>query len=178
MVSNIAPPPTFLPIFHRPTSTMLSRPFFHLRQRNKRQERLLHSLFFSLFSHFTLFLLILTLYFLSSSSSCFLSGINIPTTGLNTFTVYLLLAIRLDILTCTSLTLGRIKDLFIKLYLFFFTTHQLSSPRERLSEIYYDRNIGSYHAEESHLLVLSWKFNFQIWKIKLISIRRWRILSK
>lgn len=117
----------------RPRRYSLDRSFIYAREtRGKREERLPHSLFLSLFSHFILFLLILALYFLSSSSSCFLSGINIPTTGLNTFTVYLLLAMRLDIPTCISLTLGRIKDSFTKeLYLFFFIMHQLSSPKER-----------------------------------------------
>lgn len=34
---HVAPSPTLLPIFHRPTSVMLPRPFFHLRERNRRQ---------------------------------------------------------------------------------------------------------------------------------------------
>lgn len=97
---------------------MLSRSFFHLRERNKRRAlKAFRTRFFSLpglvgpylstsclslsFSLLLLFLLVLLLNFFSSVSHDFsiflsLSLVNIPTTELSTPTVYLLLAMHLD----------------------------------------------------------------------------------
>jgi len=96
---HVAPPPTLLSIFHRPTSgdalpTVLS---FTREKQEARAESFLNSILLSpgfVYPGLSLFLS-LTLYSISSVSSRFLSRINIPTTGLSTSTVYLLLAIRL-----------------------------------------------------------------------------------
>lgn len=126
----------------------------------------------------------LTLYFLSSASSRFLSRINIPTTGLSTSTVYLLLAIRLGTSTHSRPPRGGIgRKAHLPRSFIPFPLRVNSRIRESDSTMAtrYTCTVDRIetqrrnYAQKSH--DFSWRFDFQMRKIELIWIRRRRIFT-